>query len=258
MSNPIGLFLKKVIVGKSRNLISLDDPFARMQRLLQGQQVTGILDAGASHGRISRKLLTRFPQAEVFAFEPNSLYGQTLQQYARQEPRFHPYFIALSDEKGRARLNLTTAPGSTSLLMPNRRMRELFSAEASIESSTEVEVTTIDDWVQSNGNPPLQILKFDIQGAELKALRGATRTLRESTLLIYTELWFNPGYEGGALYGEVDSFLRSQGFMLFDLYKPKCDPRGVLTWANAIFVKPGRVNVRPNGRAVDPQVADAL
>jgi len=250
MSNLIGLFLKKLIVGKSKNLISLDDPFARMQRLLQGQPVTGILDAGASHGRISRKLLTRFPRANVFAFEPNGLYGEVLRQFAREEPRFHPYFIALSDEKGRARLNLTTAPGSTSLLMPNRQMRDLFSADASVEGFTEVDVTTIDDWVQTNGNPPLQILKFDIQGAELQALRGATRTLRASTSLIYIELWFNPGYDGGALYGEVDSFLRTEGFVLFDIFKPKYDPRGVLTWANAIFVSPGRVKVRPNGPAV--------
>jgi FkbM family methyltransferase len=243
MSNPVGTFLKKLIVGKSRNLISLEHPFARMQRLLQGQPVTGILDAGASHGRISRKLLDRFPQAEVFAFEPNSRYSDALQQYAHEEPRFHPYFIALSDEKGRARLNLTTAPGSTSLLTPNRRMREMFRADASVESSVEVDVTTIDDWVQSNGSPSIQIMKFDIQGAELKALRGATRTLRESTSLIYIELWFNPGYEGGPLYGDIDSFLRSQGFILFDIYKPKYDPRGLLTWANAIFVNPGRVKV---------------
>ncbi len=104
MSNPVGLFLKKVIVGKSKNLISLEDPFAKMQRLLQDQPVTGILDAGASHGRISSKFLARFPQAEVFAFEPNGRYIATLQQYAREERRFHPYFVALSDEKGRARL----------------------------------------------------------------------------------------------------------------------------------------------------------
>jgi len=243
MSNPVGVFLKKLILGKSKNLVSLEDPFAQMQRLLQGQQVTGILDAGASHGRISAKFLRRFPQANVFAFEPNSLYRETLQQYARTEPRFHPYFIALSDEKGRARLNLTTAPGSTSLLTPNPRMRELFRADASIESSTEVDVTTIDDWVQSNGSPAIQVMKFDIQGAELKALRGATHTLRESTSLIYIELWFNPGYEGGPLYGDIDSFLRSQGFMLFDIYKPKYDPRGVITWANAIFLHPARVKV---------------
>ncbi len=243
MSNPVGFFLKKVILGKSKNLLSLEDPFASMKRLLRGQRVTGILDAGASHGRISRKLLHRFPQAEVFAFEPNGLYGEILQQYAREEPRFHPYFIALSDEKGRARLNLTTAPGCTSLLTPNQRMQELFHANASVESSIEVDVTTIDDWVQSKDDPAIQIMKFDIQGAELKALRGAARTLRQSTLLIYTELWFNPGYERGTLYGEVDAFLRSEGFLLFDIYKPKYDPRGLLTWANAIFVNPGRVKV---------------
>jgi FkbM family methyltransferase len=242
MSNPVGAFLKKVIVGKSKNLVSLEDAFATMQRLLQGRRVTGILDAGAAHGRVSGKFLDRFPQADVFAFEPNPLYGETLRRYAREQPRFHPYFLAVSDEKGRARLNLTTAPGSASLLTPNRQMRESFSADAAVQSSTEVDVTTIDEWAQSNGNPAIQIMKFDIQGAELKALRGADRTLRDSTSLVYVELWFNPGYEGGPLYGDIDSFLRSHGFVLFDIYKPKYDPRGVLMWANAIFVNPQRVN----------------
>jgi len=243
MSNPIGVFLKKLILGKPKNLVSLEDPFVQMQRLLQGRQVTGILDAGASHGRISGKFIRGFPQAEVFAFEPNRRYSETLLEYARAEPRFHPYFVALSDQTGRARLNLTSAPGSTSLLTPNQRMRELFSTDAAVESSAEVDVTTIDDWVQSNSRPALQIMKFDIQGAELKALCGATRTLHEATSLVYIELWFNPGYEGGPLYGDIDSFLRSQGFVLFDIYKPKYDPRGLLTWANAIFVNPARVPI---------------
>ena len=238
MANPIGTFLKKAILGKSNNLVSLDDPFARMPHLLRGREVTGILDAGASHGRISRKLLRGFPDAHLFAFEPNDLYAETLQQYAAAEPRFHPCFIALSDEKGRARLNVTASPGSTSLLTPGAQMRESFSQESAIESRREVEVTTIDDWVSANGNPSIQLMKFDIQGAELKALRGADRTLRDSVELIYIELWFNPGYEGGALYSEIDLFLRPYGFILQDFYKPRYDVHGAIMWTNAIFLKP--------------------
>jgi FkbM family methyltransferase len=241
MSSPAAVFLKKALLGKTSNLLSLEDPFARMQILLRGVTVTGILDAGASHGRISRKLLRRFPHAHVFAFEPNERYLPALQQYANAEARFHPHFVALSDGKGRACLNITKSPGSTSLLTPGRQMRESFQEESHVEVRREVDVTTIDDWIQSNGHPTLQLLKFDIQGAELKALRGAVRTLDTSVALIYIELWFNPGYEGGALYSEVDLFLRAHGFLLCDLYKPRYDARGVIMWTNAIFIHPGRV-----------------
>ena len=43
-------------------------------------------------------------------------------------------------------------------------------------------------------------------------------------------------YEGGALYSEIDLFLRQNGFGLYDMYKPIHGPNGLLMWANAIFV----------------------
>jgi FkbM family methyltransferase len=242
MSNRLGTQLKKMFLGKRSNLISLEDPFETMSRLLRRCEVTGVLDAGASDGRISRRLLRRFPGAQAFAFEPNPLYAERLEQYAAVEPRFHPYFLALSDQKGRARLNVTTSVGSTSLLTPGRRIQELLAEGADVTKQEDVEATTIDEWVQSNGNPPIQVMKFDIQGAELKALSGAIGTLQTSTLLVYAEIWFNACYEGGALYGEVDAFLQQHGFVLYDFYKPKYDAKGLLTWANAIFLNPDRVS----------------
>lgn len=239
----IGTFLKKTLIGKGRNLVSLEDPFDKMRSLLRDRRVTGVLDAGASDGRVSKRLMARFPEARAYAFEPNRLYRAKLLQYAKEEPRFHPCFAALSDRKGRAALNLTVSPGSTSLLTPGERMLKLLRDNASVESSAEVELTTIDEWVQSNGNPPIHLMKFDIQGAELKALRGAVRTLRDSTLLVYTEVWFNPGYEGGALYSDIDLFLRSNNFVLYDIFKPKYDSGGGILWGNAMFVHAERVKI---------------
>jgi hypothetical protein len=56
-------------------------------------------------------------------------------------------------------------------------------------------------------------------------------------LAIYTEIFFNPMYEGGAIYSEIDLFLRSCGFSLYNLYKPRADQGGMLEQGNAIFVK---------------------
>ena len=236
MANKFGSFLKKRLLGAGRNLVSLEDPFEVMPRLLKGHTVTGIIDAGASNGRISRRLLRRFPAAHIYAFEPNRLYAETLKQNEREDPRFHPQFLALSDSEGEATLHETESPGNTSLFMPAKRLEEISPQGASVKSNEKVELVTIDNWATRNGDPAIELMKFDIQGAELKALHGAVGMLQRSTLIVYAEIFFNPLYEGGALYSQIDLFLRDNGFGLYDIYKPKYGPNGLVMWANAIFV----------------------
>ena len=243
MANKVGTFIKKKLLGKNKNSISLDEPFEVMRGILKGHSVTGIIDAGASDGRISRRLLRKFPAADAYAFEPNSLYFDSLKQYARENSMFHPYFLALSDCEGKADLHITQSPGNTSLLMPTEAFKQIDSQGSCMKRSEKVELVTIDDWAQRNGNLDIQLMKFDIQGGELKALHGATRVLQDSTLLVYTEIWFSCPYEGGAIYSEIDLFLRKYGFALYDIYKPRYNPNGLIMWANAIFVNIEKVSL---------------
>ncbi len=236
MSNPFSLFFKKTVLGTKKNLVSLDEPYQVIARLLKNFQVTGIIDAGASNGHISKRLLRNFPKAHVYGFEPNSHYVNTLLQYAKEDSRFSPYFVALSDHEETANLQKTASPGNTSLYAPGERLKKLDPIGTSIKKTEKVEVTTIDQWAILYGNPPIQLMKFDIQGGELKALQGATRLLNDSTLLIYTEVLFNPLYDDGAIYSEIDLFLRKYGFVLHDIYKPKYNSNGLLLWGNAIYL----------------------
>jgi len=243
MTDRFSSCVKKKLLGKNRNLVSFDEPFDAMRRLLKSHKVTGIIDAGASNGRISKRLLRRFPTAQAYAFEPNCLYAETLKQYARDEPRFHPQFLALSDIEGQATLHVTESPGSTSLLATGKRLREIMPDGSSLRSKEKVELVTIDNWAKRNGDPAIELMKFDIQGGELKALRGAVRTLQSSTLMVYAEISFNPLYEDGPIYSEIDLFLREYGFALYDIYKPKYGPNGLILWANAIFVDTERLGL---------------
>ncbi|NLH41408.1 MAG: FkbM family methyltransferase [Planctomycetes bacterium] len=241
MSNRLSSFLKKKLFGGRRNLVSLDEPYAVMARLLKRSTVTGILDAGASNGHISERLLGWFPRATAYAFEPNPLYAQTLQDLNRRDPRIRPQFVAISDRVGREQLHFTESPGATSLLKPADRIQDVAPTGGAVKETGEVDVVTIDEWAARNGGPSIELMKFDIQGAELKALRGAEKVLRGSTLLVYAEVWFNAVYEGSPLYGEIDAFLRTQGFSLYDIYKPKYDPHGLLVYADAIFLNLAKV-----------------
>ncbi len=130
MGNRLSSFIKKKIIGKGGNLVSLDEPYQMMAHLLWNYPVTGMIDAGASDGRISRRLLREFPAAHVYAFEPNPLYAEALRQYAKDDPRFHPQFLALSDHEGTATLHVTESPGSTSLFTPGNRLRQFQPQDA--------------------------------------------------------------------------------------------------------------------------------
>ncbi len=228
--------IRRAFYSGKPNLMAWDKPYDVMERLLSKHRVQGIIDAGASDGHVARRLLQRFPQATVYAFEPQSSYGPALRQFAERDKRFRPFQVALGAESGEARLYQTRGRGATSLFQPNERNRSLYPEGAQVEQNIAVPATTLDDWSASLGDPPVEIMKFDIQGGELKALQGARRLLACSVLLVYAEIFFNPMYEGGALFGDVHLMLRESGFMLYDFYKPGYDPRGVLLWANAIFV----------------------
>jgi len=241
MSNPFSSFVKKTVLSTKNNLVSLNEPYQVIARLLKSFQITGILDAGASNGHISKRLLRNFPKAHVYAFEPNSLYSDTLLQYAKEDSRLSPYFVALSDHEGTSYLQKTTSPGNTSLFTPGKYLKKLDPQGASVISTEKVDITTIDQWSISNGNPAIQLMKFDIQGGELKALQGATRLLNNSILLIYTEVLFNSLYDDGAIFSEIDLFLRKHGFVLHDIYKPKYDSNGLLLWGNAIYLHAEKV-----------------
>jgi FkbM family methyltransferase len=243
MSNRFSAYIKKKMLGKNQNMVSLDEPYEVMKQLLRNYEITGIVDAGASNGRISKRLLRKFPTAQVYAFEPNPFYIETLKQYAKDELRFHPQFLALSDHEGNATLNVTKSPGVTSLFAAGERLKEIEPEGASLESSEKVELVTIDQWTKRNGDPAIQLMKFDIQAGELKALQGAVRVLQSSTLLVYTEIWFNSVYDGGAIYSEIDLFFRQYGFALYDMFKPKYSPKGLIMWGNAIFLNVKKMGI---------------
>lgn len=243
MPNLLKSLIRHSLFAGDGNLASSDEPYSKIAKLLSGHTVTNMIDAGASNGRISKRMLRLFPNANVYAFEPNPLYTETLNQEAKQDAHFKPQFYALSDKEHTVDLQITESPGSTSLFKPGGNLRRMYPAETEIRAVKQVQALMLDKWAQQCGISDIELMKFDIQGGELCALRGASELLERSTLLVYTEILFNPLYEGGAIYSEIDQFLRSHGFILYDIFKPRYDGKGLLMWGNAIFLHPGRLTM---------------
>ncbi|MBN1125604.1 MAG: FkbM family methyltransferase [Sedimentisphaerales bacterium] len=236
MGNRLGTYIKKKILRKDQNLISLESPYEVIRRLLTRRTINTIVDAGASNGHVSGRFLRLFPEARAYGFEPNAMYRAILEEYAGRDRRFHPEFEALSDHVGTEKLYVTKSPGNTSLLSPGQRLEQISPGGHQVVEVQEIAVTTLDAWAKERNIERVELMKFDIQGGELKALKGASELLKQ-TLAIYAEVWFNGTYENIPLFGDIDAYLRTAEFVLYDLYRPKYGPKGLLMWANALWIK---------------------
>lgn len=92
--------------------------------------------------------------------------------------------------------------------------------------------TTIDTLMATRGLNPADynFWNFDIQGAELRALKGAERALKHAKAL-YLEVNSEEVYMGCALIGEIDAFLLARGFRRAIT---EMVPQG---WGDALYVR---------------------
>lgn len=93
--------------------------------------------------------------------------------------------------------------------------------------------------------PYCDLLKLDIQGSELDALKGAEKLLNK-TLVIHTEAEFSPVYRNQPLFADIDTYLRENEFEFIDFismgynrYKafPNEYSKSRLLWTDCIYLK---------------------
>jgi hypothetical protein len=112
-----------------------------------------------------------------------------------------------------------------------------FSPQAVTRSTISVPTVSIDEFCVKHNVAAPDILKLDIQGMELEALRGAEETLKSGGVsLIFAEVTFVPHYEGGVLFDELSAHLRGRGYTLFNIYEMHTADVGQLRFGDAIFI----------------------
>lgn len=130
----------------------------------------------------------------------------------------------IADKEEDATFYINKHPMSSGLYKPNPRfVHEMFAdgcwtwgQNTELDREIAVRNTTIDRLLESSGVQP-DVLSIDAQGAELRILKGAEKTLR-NVLCAVTEVEFEPIYEGQNLFDEQMTLLRSHGFRLMEIF----------------------------------------
>lgn len=209
---------------------------AMLKVLGRGESPT-ILDVGANRGQTATRYRSVFPNADIVCFEPFPESMEILQQTHADDHKVRTVPLAVGRESGTATFHVNQTSGTNSLFPRPSSSRRYYETKSAPVTTIEVRVTTLDSFLSEQNLTSIDILKFDIQGGELNALRGAQSTLESGGFaLIYTEAFFVPHYEGAPLFHEISSFLNDFGYTLFDLYDLKKARNGQLRFCDALFV----------------------
>ena len=183
----------------------------------------GVLQVGASYGQEMNEFIANGISAGVF-IEPLLEPYKHLSSLCVQRPNFVAVNTLCTDESGKTyTFHLASNGGqSSSILKPARHLSEFdyvkFAGTVQLVSNTLDQVL---EFLRSNGQAQvvgaLDLLYVDTQGAELKILMGANRSLK-GIKYIYTEIMRADLFEGQAPFLQFCNYLDAIGYTLNNMY----------------------------------------
>lgn len=169
-----------------------------------------VVDAGANIGIYSEFLARRVgPTGLVNSFEPSPENFERLQCATRKLSNVRVCQAAVGERSGRSTLYL-----SDKLNVDHRT----YMTEGDSRSAVPIDIVALDDYFKPGQR--VDLIKMDIQGYELHALRGANRVLEDnSTAKLLLELWPYGLKKAGANWLELIEALQGKNMAIYRVTK---------------------------------------
>jgi FkbM family methyltransferase len=220
---------------------------AQRATLMRAQHIDLVLDVGANAGQYVRGLREGGWYGPVVSFEPLAEPFAALSRAAERDPAWTCWQFALSDAPAETEMHVAGNSWSSSLL----EMEECHARSAPGSAFVGIERVAVERLDALTGVPAGDriLLKLDVQGGELAALRGAEAILPRVTL-VECELSLQPLYVGAPLYREMLDELGGRGFELVGVDPTFAEPgSGRLLQMDALFARAGKGSGEGEGSA---------
>lgn len=193
-----------------------------------------LFDIGANHGNFVKSIDKHAPEVPIFSFEPLPALKNTLESLCRQKNNLKYINKAVGSKNGTTTINCFDV---TELSSVNPMIDNAYNGNEGSHQVCSVEVITLDSFISTNNIKLPVHIKIDTQGYELEVLKGCEHSFERGQIKsIYIEMATKQKYQDQAIYFEIDSFLRGNGFYLFDINPFYHENGNQLTEYDAIYV----------------------
>ena len=212
-----------------------------------GFQPSCILDAGANQGRWTQSVKQIFPEASFLMLEANEYHREVLQKVG---VLFKIAVLGATDGK-QSTFYMTKHPAHGAANTGASMFREMSGIfDDGLLVAQNMSLRTIDSLVSESvlRDCSFNLVKLDLQGAEIEALKGAKQVLK-SAAVVFLELSVVPYNMGAPLWFEVHLFMESIGYAAADITELHYGANGFLIQVDVMFSKKSSVSgVPPDAR----------
>ncbi len=214
--------LDKMDWNERMSFVAMKSGAALARITARGITVNTVVDIGASTGVWSESVMSYFPGAKFLLIEAQTTHKADLKRFVSAHPNAQYVLKAAGEKAGTIYFDDADAFGGLAM------------NESAREGLVEVPVCSIDDEVALRGLPGPYLLKFDVHGFEMPILRGAERTLQNTSLLIMECYNFEIA-PGSLLFHDMCRHLHDLGFRVADMSEPLWRPSDRMLWQMDIF-----------------------
>lgn len=198
------------------------------------------IDGGANIGEISVAAAKAVGSSgKVFAFEPVHRFAKHLRDHVAAN-RFQNLEVSecgLSFEPGEAEIFISDAPYRDGT--HNDGLGSLFRRGDALGMTNTIPITTLDAFMAEKGVDRVDLLKLDIEGSELNALKGGMEMLQRHQPALIVEVGEDTCRAAGYSMNELVSFVQGLGYSAYRIgRRGRLDPlerTGLAKFQNLFF-----------------------
>ncbi len=192
-----------------------------------GFQPGTVIDCGFAYGTEG---LDVFHEAIYVLIDPVAETEPAMRKFCESRPGSLYGVVAVSDQEGT--LDMVTRKGVTGSSFHTKFLKR-------VDVIRKVPVVTLDAFLEGRNLPKPYLLKLDVEGHELHALRGAARALRDTEVVVMEiGTWAEDHLRGRPSMMDLFRFMEDQGFVFYEFADPGFRPiDGALYMFDAIFVR---------------------
>jgi len=222
------IFIKRLIYRDYK------DQYVEIKNILNEINIHNptIVDGGAHEGQTIKKMKGYFSDSEIYAFEAIPELANKLK--ITEQTKVRVFSNALGEEEKKINFRINSNTATSSILAPDL-VDKYHPGLAELCEEIAVDCVSLDDLLVREEIKQPDVIKLDLQGYELNALKGSKQVLVNCKVVL-TEIEFVPLYKNQPLFEDVAMFMRQNDYMLYNLFDIQSDRSGQITFADAIFI----------------------